>query len=704
MLSLSQRQSLLQRLSPQQVQYLKMLQLPVLALEQRIKEELEANPLLDDMQDEVPDQEIDSEPITAESRTESGDTGGEDSPEAERGADEPAVDRELEWSEYMPDESEGYKAPSFTGQESEEQDEFPQRAEESLAEQLLAQLRLQEITEDETALAEEIIGNIDDHGYLLRDLSDIVDDLNKFIAATRHGAQELAESKAATALGDGRFDSYEELIADEPFGRDRLLYSHPYEADGHGGDGHDGLAHDADGYGDGGYEVDAEGNAVRSGGKSIDPFGADTYDAFEDAPTIGGTRPRTQSAPEPPGASPYGSDADGNGSERSGPLGEATGLSSLSLADMSRLSIEDLSRLLEQGTAALAPEIPAERAGTNHDGLHGTGRPAAESRTDHAPAIEEVFTYSEAEKVLRMIQRLDPPGIGARDLRECLMIQLDVAANSSAGHDLAYRVLRDTYAEFTMKHFEKITAKLGCTTEELREAMEVIRTLNPKPGGGSVSIVENNYVTPDFVVERDEDDFLIVPNDRAIPPLRINHAYQELIRRGEGGQRQVDRETRRFIRDKLEAAKWFIASIHQRRQTMMRVMRAIVDLQSGFFTGGPNLIRPMIYKDVAERIGMDISTVCRVVNGKYVQTDFGTFELRYFFSEKLETASGEEVSTKIVKARIQELIDAEDKHHPLSDDALTQEMERAGFHVARRTVAKYREQLNIPVARLRRAL
>ncbi|HVZ37942.1 MAG TPA: RNA polymerase factor sigma-54 [Candidatus Kapabacteria bacterium] len=709
MLSLSQRHSLLQRLSPQQVQYLKMLQLPVLALEQRIKEELEANPLLDDMQDEIPDQEIDAEPITAESRTESGDAGGEDSPEAERGADEPEVDRELEWSEYMPDEGEGYKAPSFTGQESEEQDEFPQRAEESLAEQLLAQLRLQEITDDETALAEEIIGNIDDHGYLLRDLSDIVDDLNKFIAATRRAAQELAESASTTALGDGHFDSYEDLIADEPFGRDRLLYSHPYGTDGHGRNGHGGFARDADEYGDGSYEVDAEGNAVHAAGKPVDPFGGDLYDTLENVPTLGGMRPRTQSSMEQPGTPPFGTGTDVDAAQEGTPRTEAASLSSLSLADMSRLSIEDLSRLLEQGTAALAPEIPpaaehAGAAGAGREAVHGAGGHTADAGTDPAPAIEEVFTYSEAEKVLRMIQRLDPPGIGARDLRECLMIQLEVAANGSAGHDLAYRVLRDTYAEFTMKHFEKITAKLGCTTEELRDAMEVIRTLNPKPGGGSVNIVENNYVTPDFVVERDEDDFLIIPNDRAIPPLRINHAYQELIRRGEGGQRQVDRETRRFIRDKLEAAKWFIASIHQRRQTMMRVMRAIVDLQSGFFTGGPNLIRPMIYKDVAERIGMDISTVCRVVNGKYVQTDFGTFELRYFFSEKLETASGEEVSTKIVKARIQELIDAEDKHHPLSDDALTQEMERAGFHVARRTVAKYREQLNIPVARLRRAL
>ena len=308
------------------------------------------------------------------------------------------------------------------------------------------------------------------------------------------------------------------------------------------------------------------------------------------------------------------------------------------------------------------------------------------------------------ERVLRRIQRLDPPGIGARDLRECLTVQLEVIQSESPAHTVALRMIQDAYVEFTMKHFEKICHKIGCSTVELKDAIDVIKGLNPKPGEGSSSIVEDNYLTPDFVIERDDEDFIIIPNDRHIPVLRINRAYQELMRRGSGKRKEVDRDTRKFIRDKFEAAKWFIASIQQRRQTMMKVMRAIVDLQMDFFIQGPNAIRPMIYKVVAELIGMDISTVCRVVNGKYAQTDYGTFELRYFFSEKLETTTGEEVSTKIVKSKILEMIEAEDKNKPLSDDAISRDMEKAGFYVARRTVAKYREQMNIPVARLRRAL
>ncbi len=646
-----------------------MLQLPVVALEQRIKQELEVNPLLEELSDIAQEIEpdFDQEQTTGltERRNEQPDSdGGESGGEPERPIEEPPIrEQELDWDEYASGDYDGYKAPSFTGSDNEEQEEFPQRAEQSLSDLLLGQLRMQLMAEDELALAEEIIGNIDDHGYLRRDLQEIVEDLNKFIASTRRSAE--IQRDAHPQIGDGHFEAYADVMPDEPFGRDRLIASIMNEPE----NGYDTNGHD---------EMDD---------LPVDPFAV----SFDDDDL-------------PPRGSNGSSRSNGNGSNGSHggtavAVAPAAPAASLSLEEMSRLSIEDLARLLEQGTSALAPPVL------------GHAEPAAgpAHRDGVAPAmgeeeIIEVFSLAEAERVLHRIQRLDPPGIGARDLRECLLVQLELDQDRSEGHRLAYRVIQETYSEFTMKHFEKICHKLGCSIDDLKDGIEVIKMLNPKPGEGSVSIVEDNYLTPDFVIERDVDDFVIIPNDRHIPILRINRAYQELMRRGSGKKKEIDRDTRKFIRDKFEAAKWFIASIQQRRQTMMKVMRAIVDLQIDFFLQGPNQIRPMIYKDVAERIGMDISTVCRVVNGKYAQTDYGTFELRYFFSEKLETTSGEEVSTKIVKSRIQELIDAEDKSKPLSDDAISKEMEDAGFYVARRTVAKYREQMNIPVARLRRAL
>ncbi len=666
MLSLSQRQSLQQRLSPQQVQYLKMLQLPVVALEQRIKQELEVNPLLEELQDiaQETDADFDQEQAVGltERRTEQNEAESPDGAADDRPAEEPRREQELDWDEYASGDYEGYKAPSFTGPDNEEQEEFPQRAEQSLSELLLTQLRMQLMAEDELALAEEIIGNIDDHGYLRRDLREIVDDLNKFIASTRRSAEHQRELQPQ--LGDGHFETYAEVINDEPFGRDRLIAQ---------------ILHDTD-------EESAASQRGEIGDLPVDPFSVSFDD--DDTPSNGGG---------------HGSNGNGHSNatlSRSGTTVTAATMPTLSLEEMSHLSIEDLARLLEQGTAALAP--PA-----SHHQIGPAAGPAARDGSigmDAEEDIIEVFTLEEAERVLQRIQRLDPPGIGARSLRECLLVQLELDQDRSAAHQLALRVIRETYVEFTMKHFEKICHKINCTTDELKESIDVIKTLNPKPGEGSTSMVEDNYLTPDFVIERDAEDFVIIPNDRHIPILRINRAYQELMRRGNGKKKEIDRDTRKFIRDKFEAAKWFIASIQQRRQTMMKVMRAIVDLQIDFFFHGPNRIKPMIYKDVAERIGMDISTVCRVVNGKYTQTDYGTFELRYFFSEKLETTSGEEVSTKIVKSRIEELISGEDKSKPLSDDAISKEMEDAGFYVARRTVAKYREQMNIPVARLRRAL
>jgi RNA polymerase sigma-54 factor len=663
MLSLSQRQSLQQRLSPQQVQYLKMLQLPVIALEQRIKQEIEVNPMLEELSDVAQeteaefDQEAEQVPPIVERRNETKEeapaTTTEEAPAEEKG--------EVEWEEFFADQYDDYKTSAFNDPDDEEQEEFPQRSEVTLSEQLLTQLRMQPISEDELALAEEVIGNIDEHGYLRRDLREIVDDLNKFLAATqRAGAEQPVDGHQ---LGDGHFDAYEEVVNDAPFGRERLL-SHLLDEDSTeeslGRKTRNGRSHDGD-------EDDEP---------IVDAFAVSFDDDDDDISPSGGRNGSSSATATPPA-----------------PVAAATS-AAMSIEEMSQLSIEDLARMLEQGTSSMM---------STRDGAASTRLAQVEFAVGDQP-VAQVFSLEEAERILRRIQRLDPPGIGARDLRECLLVQLEIQRDRSEAHMLAYRIIDETYNEFTMKHFEKICDRLKCQTEDLRDAMEIIRGLNPKPGEGSVAMINDNYLTPDFVIERDEEDFLIIPNDRHIPTLRINRAYQELMRRGKAKKNGIDRDTRKFLREKFEAAKWFIASIQQRRQTMMKVMRAIVDLQRDFFVGGPNFIRPMIYKDVAERIGMDISTVCRVVNGKYVQTDYGTFELRYFFSEKLETTSGEEVSTKIVKARIHELIEAEDKHKPLSDDAISKMMKKAGFFVARRTVAKYREQMNIPVARLRRAL
>ena len=306
----------------------------------------------------------------------------------------------------------------------------------------------------------------------------------------------------------------------------------------------------------------------------------------------------------------------------------------------------------------------------------------------------------QAEKVLTMIQRLDPVGIGSRSLQECLIVQLETREVDPALKALALRILGEFYDDFTMRHFEDLAKKLGIPTDELKQVIDFIQHLNPKPGEGEISAQEN-YVVPDFIVTLSEEEFIITLNDRNIPPLRINRAYKELMsKRKKNG---VSTETKDFIRQRFEAAKWFISSIHQRRETMVKVMRSIVEKQREFFETGEGL-RPMIYKDISEIIGMDISTISRVVNSKYVQTDYGVYSLRHFFSDSISTTGGEEVSNKEVKRTLETLIKGEDPRRPLSDHKLAEILKSQGLNIARRTVAKYREQMLIPVARLRRRI
>ncbi len=301
---------------------------------------------------------------------------------------------------------------------------------------------------------------------------------------------------------------------------------------------------------------------------------------------------------------------------------------------------------------------------------------------------------AEVESVLKKIQKFDPPGIGARDLRECLLIQLRNTENRS---DLAVKIIKNHFDDFKNRRYDRILNELEIEEENLRAVIVEISKLNPKPGVGMLNS-KQNYIIPDFLVEKVDDEFVVTLNDWNVPPLRISPTYKKLLQ----NKKRADRDTRQYIRKKIESAKWFINSIYQRKITMLSVMRAILEKQLDFFSRGPAHIRPLIMREIAEIIEMDISTVSRVVNGKYVQTDFGIFELKYFFNERIETDDGEEISTRKIKSRIKEMIEQEDAKKPMSDEKISQILSGEGFPVARRTVAKYREQMDIPVARLRK--
>ena len=319
-------------------------------------------------------------------------------------------------------------------------------------------------------------------------------------------------------------------------------------------------------------------------------------------------------------------------------------------------------------------------------------------------------TYDEVEAVLKKIQTFDPPGIAARTLQECLLLQLDRMDN---GHDIDVAVgkknIPECFDEFTKKHYHKIQKKLDTEDEDfVRDAIDLIIKLNPKPGGGSTAaMVKNQYIIPDFILTNNNGKLELALNSRNAPELRISRSYTEMFKAYDKSNKKDKnlKEAVTFVKQKLDAAKWFIDAIKQRQQTLLRTMKAIIDFQYDFFLEGDETkLKPMILKDIANMINMDISTVSRVASSKAVQTDFGIFPLKYFFSEGISTDSGEEVSSREVKQIIKDIIDAEDKSKPLSDDKLEKILNDKGYNIARRTVAKYREQLNIPVARLRKEI
>lgn len=314
----------------------------------------------------------------------------------------------------------------------------------------------------------------------------------------------------------------------------------------------------------------------------------------------------------------------------------------------------------------------------------------------------------EVEQVIRLVQQFDPPGVGARDLQECLLLQLQRQRAEGRNVEKAIAVLTDYFDEFTKKHYDKIQRGLNLDDEALKEVITHITRLTPKPGGnhGDINKAES-YVVPDFFVYNNGGKLELTLNSKNAPDLRISEGYRDMLREYDKGTKKDKRQKEAilFIKQKIDAAKWFIDAIKQRQHTLSSVMETIMSYQREFFlTGDETTLKPMILKDIAERTGLDISTVSRVANSKFVQTEFGTYRLKFFFSESLSTDSGEEVSTREVKKILSDLIEGESKKKPLSDEKLTELLQEKGYNIARRTVAKYREQLNIPVARLRKEL
>jgi RNA polymerase sigma-54 factor len=496
MLSLNQRLTQLQKLTPQQIQYQKLLQLNSLSLEQRIKTELELNPILEEVMEENFD-------LDMEQREDS----PEEEPEIESSADEveeekvkESKDDEFELEDYMNDVEfdNEYYVKSNSDNDDKIQPVAPLR--ETLNEHLLNQLYLLEIDDNLTRLGEEIIGSLNEDGYLNRELKSILEELKMF---------------------------------------------------------------------------------------------------------------------------------------------------------------ENI-------------EISCEAA----------------------------------ENLLKKIQTFDPPGIASRNLQECLLVQIKNSSFDPYFSFLAEQLIKNYYEDFTNKRFDTIQKNMNLTTETLKSVINLVHKLNPKPGEGNIENDQSNQITPDFIIEKIDDNFIITLNDRHVPSVTISTTYLEMLNSNKRKRNISNREkeTHKFLREKFESAKWFIASIQQRRETLMKIMRTILEKQYEFFEYGPKALKPMIYKDIADEIQMDISTVSRVVNGKYVQSPVGIHELKYFFSEGLATDSGAEISNKHIKELIKEICDSEPKGSPHSDDKIAEMLNEKGIHIARRTVAKYREQLRIPVARLRKEL
>ena len=312
----------------------------------------------------------------------------------------------------------------------------------------------------------------------------------------------------------------------------------------------------------------------------------------------------------------------------------------------------------------------------------------------------------ELEGLLKIIQSFDPAGIGARDLQECLLLQLERLKPCEAVNN-AVTIVRDYYKEFTRKHFDKIMTRMGISRDQLKEALGRIVKLNPSPGGQ----IDDSYndqaqqIVPDFVLDYEDGEFHLTMPRFSIPEIRVNRKYADLLTQSKSSSERAQKEAATFVKQKLDSAKWFVEALKQRHNTLMSTMQAILDYQKEYFKDGDEShLKPMVLKDIAEMTGFDISTISRVVNSKYIETHFGIYPLKYFFSEGLENQAGEEVSTRELKKALTDAVAEEDKNRPLTDDQLVERMNALGYKVARRTIAKYRDQLGIPKARLRKEI
>jgi len=337
----------------------------------------------------------------------------------------------------------------------------------------------------------------------------------------------------------------------------------------------------------------------------------------------------------------------------------------------------------------------------------GILRRSLEDIVDDLAFSQGVFTeVAHLEKMLGVIQELDPPGVGGRDLRECLILQLE-RKNGSAKVELALTILDSYFDAFVKRHYQKLMDRLGVDEDMLKGAIEEIGRLNPKPGGSSNLSRPTENIIPDYNLQIVEGELELSLNGKNAPELSLSRQYRDMLEHYKASKQKnkAEKEAALFVKQKLDSAKWFIDAIVQRQQTLMLTMQAILEYQKEYFlTGDETKLRPMILKDIAEEIEMDISTVSRVASNKYIQTPYGTFLIKEFFSESMTNADGEEVSTREIKKILEDTVAEENKRKPLTDDALAAILKEKGYPIARRTVAKYREQLDIPVARMRKQL
>lgn len=612
--SLYQSQQLRQELkmNPRLYQAMELLYMPLLDLQQHLKQELTENPFLE-LSEPEEGEEVPLEEPEAELETDDG----------------------IDWEEILLDGFEtGGRRPQY---EEREYYQPPVVSTRDLADHLIDQLRLLPLSSRDRILGEEIIGNIGDDGYLTCSLEEVVAGLNEWLAEERERLLRSAGEEGMSAGSPG------------VRGVVRRARAEPTEAASPEGTMASG-------------EVEV---AAAAASESVEASALGTE--MDVAPAAPGEAAVDTTA----GSAQAGSRAEGSRTPAVAEIGtpEVTG------GD-------------EGALERLRPEARAPRGG-------GVGAGMAVSASDLWTAeFGGEYRVSEAERMLEVIQSFDPPGVGARDIRECLLLQLKQAGKEGSR---VHAVVRDHFDDLVNHRWAEIARAMGISVREVQDAADEIARFDPKPGL-RYSPSRDEYVIPDLIVDKVDGEYMVFLNDTSLPRLRISRAYQEIARHKD----QFKGENKEFIANKLNAAQWMIQAIEQRRQTMLRVMHFIVDRQRDFFEKGVQYLKPLTLREIADAIGMHESTISRVTNEKYVQTPRGVFSLKFFFSSGLSTTTGEDISARGVKDKISKLVADEDPHRPLTDQAIVEILKSEGVQIARRTVAKYRDQLGILPARMRK--